>query len=179
MCDYTDCTCQVFSMLVFFLSSHLTSYFILIIPPTFVSVHRSWTKNLWILGHINASKPLNEWLLDKLAENVKAWPALRTVAPHGVMWCDSGTKLLSSKSHVDQCIDLVKLARDRKHERFPPNGGDCKGKSGKSRLVKYYNLPRIDELTNDFEWWLKKHIFLQWVIFSVWTVRGSNWRHAI
>ena len=31
------------------------------------------------------------------------------------------------------------------HDRFPPNGGDCKGIpliSGKSRLVKYYNLAR-------------------------------------
>ena len=31
------------------------------------------------------------------------------------------------------------------HDRFPPNGGDCKGNpliSGKPRVVKYYNLAR-------------------------------------
>ena len=146
MCDYTDCMCQVFSMLVF--CCHLTSYFILIIPPTFVSVHRSWTKKtLWILGHINASKPVNEWLLDKLAENVKAWPATENT------------------SDFPQMVVIVR-------EMGPLI-------SGKSRLVNYYNLSRIDELKNDFEWLLKNTFSYKWVIFSVWTVRGTNWRHAI
>ena len=42
-------------------------------------------------------------------------------------------------------MDLVKLARDLKHDRFgPPKGSVLEGKSpaisGRSRLVKYYSI---------------------------------------
>ncbi len=120
--------------------------------------------------------------------------------PHYSTHICFGSPFLDEKNPVNfrphQCIQACErmvarqvggerqgMARDRKHERFPQMVVIVREMgpliSGKSRLVNYYNLSRIDELKNDFEWLLKNTFSYKWVIFSVWTVRGTNWRHAI
>lgn len=107
MCDYTDW----FSLCYLFLSSHFKPRH----PHhphthTFV-LNRSWTKKSCETGHINASKPVNEWLLDKLAENVKA-PRTYLATWCDVMWCSLVQNLKVLAMLINAFLDFEELKTD-------------------------------------------------------------------
>ncbi len=66
-------------------------------------------------------------------------------------------------------ICLVKFHRDLTRPKNPPNGGDCKGTSlisGKSRLVKYYNLARHDDWSKFGIWLFLEGLIFRWSMLN-------------
>ena len=101
----------IFSMLFVFVISLQTSS-----SPSSTHTHtfvlnRSWTKKSCETGHINASKPVNEWLLDKLAENVKA-PRTYLATWCDVMWCSLVQNLKVLAMLINAFLDFEELKTD-------------------------------------------------------------------
>ena len=90
---------------------HLTSNLVIPIIHTHICFEPFLDEKSCEAGHINASKPVNEWLLDKLAENVKA---LRTYLATwcDVMWCSLVQNLKILAMLINAFLDVEELKND-------------------------------------------------------------------